>query len=222
MVRSMESPRHWSFPLTMMSLVPLVCLGRPPLEIETGNHSGFLDSPGIEWMIDLALVCWTLVVAPLLVGYGIRRDGRQDAGAARPHGLHVAPCGNRARRDGLHAGGRHGHRHADLPDLAAFRMAVHERGPDGQTLRAEFHAVRRARGRSHGGDYGGDPGRGVLQPRLGFLLSNVFWVSLHAGQYNWDGLLGVFVTGLLLGLLRKKRTRFAASSRTAASTSFFP
>jgi membrane protease YdiL (CAAX protease family) len=45
--------------------------------------------------------------------------------------------------------------------------------------------------------------RGVLQPRLGILLSNLFFTSLHALQYNWDGLLSVFLIGLGLGLIRK-------------------
>jgi uncharacterized protein len=45
--------------------------------------------------------------------------------------------------------------------------------------------------------------RGVLQPRLGILLSNLFFTSLHALQYNWDGLLSVFLIGLGLGVLRK-------------------
>ena len=45
--------------------------------------------------------------------------------------------------------------------------------------------------------------RGVLQPRLGILLSNLFFVSLHAFQYHWDGLLVVFVIGMILGLIRK-------------------
>lgn len=46
--------------------------------------------------------------------------------------------------------------------------------------------------------------RGILQPRLGILLSNLFFTALHALQYNWDGLLSVFVAGLILGLVRKK------------------
>lgn len=46
--------------------------------------------------------------------------------------------------------------------------------------------------------------RGVLQPRLGILLSNLFFTSLHAFQYNWDSLLIVFFVGLMLGLLRKR------------------
>src|SRR5262249_7551832 len=46
--------------------------------------------------------------------------------------------------------------------------------------------------------------RGVLQPRLGILLSNLFFTSLHALQYNFDGLLSVFLAGLILGLIRKR------------------
>jgi membrane protease YdiL (CAAX protease family) len=46
--------------------------------------------------------------------------------------------------------------------------------------------------------------RGVLQPRLGIILANLFFTALHALQYNWDGLLSVFVIGLILGTIRKK------------------
>jgi membrane protease YdiL (CAAX protease family) len=46
--------------------------------------------------------------------------------------------------------------------------------------------------------------RGILQPRLGILLSNLFFTSLHAAQYGWDALLSVFIIGLVLGLIRKK------------------
>jgi membrane protease YdiL (CAAX protease family) len=46
--------------------------------------------------------------------------------------------------------------------------------------------------------------RGVLQPRLGIVVSNLFFVGLHGLQYNWDALLSVFVGGLLLALLRKR------------------
>lgn len=46
--------------------------------------------------------------------------------------------------------------------------------------------------------------RGVLQPRLGILLSNLFFTSLHALQYSWDGLLTVFLIGLVLGVIRKR------------------
>lgn len=46
--------------------------------------------------------------------------------------------------------------------------------------------------------------RGVLQPRLGIILSNLFFTSLHAFQYHWDGLLSVFLVGLVLALIRRR------------------
>lgn len=55
--------------------------------------------------------------------------------------------------------------------------------------------------------------RGILQPRLGILLSNLLFTSLHAWQYNWDGLLSVFLIGLALGLVRK-RTNTTTSAIT--------
>ncbi|MFN3649198.1 MAG: CPBP family intramembrane glutamic endopeptidase [Armatimonadota bacterium] len=45
--------------------------------------------------------------------------------------------------------------------------------------------------------------RGVLQPRLGILLPNLFFTSLHAFQYGFDGLLIVFLIGTVLGLVRR-------------------
>jgi hypothetical protein len=46
--------------------------------------------------------------------------------------------------------------------------------------------------------------RGALQPRLGILLSNLLFTSAHAFQYNWDGLLSVFLIGLVLALIRRR------------------
>ncbi len=46
--------------------------------------------------------------------------------------------------------------------------------------------------------------RGVLQPRLGILLPNLFFTSLHAMQYGFDGLLSVFIVGMILGYIRKR------------------
>ncbi|MBX5492589.1 MAG: CPBP family intramembrane metalloprotease [Chloroflexi bacterium] len=46
--------------------------------------------------------------------------------------------------------------------------------------------------------------RGVLQPRLGLLLPNLFFTALHAYQYNFDGLLTVFILGLAFGVLRTR------------------
>lgn len=46
--------------------------------------------------------------------------------------------------------------------------------------------------------------RGLLQPRLGILISNLFFTALHAMQYNGDGLLQVFALGMIMGLIRRR------------------
>lgn len=45
--------------------------------------------------------------------------------------------------------------------------------------------------------------RGVLQPRMGIWLSNLFFAALHALQYNFDALLSVFLIGIILGCIRR-------------------
>jgi membrane protease YdiL (CAAX protease family) len=44
--------------------------------------------------------------------------------------------------------------------------------------------------------------RGLLQPRLGKLLPNLAFVSLHAFQYGPDALISVFIMGLILAFVR--------------------
>ncbi len=46
--------------------------------------------------------------------------------------------------------------------------------------------------------------RGLLQPRFGLILSNLLFTSLHAFQYGLDGLLSVFLIGLILGIIRSR------------------
>jgi uncharacterized protein len=46
--------------------------------------------------------------------------------------------------------------------------------------------------------------RGILQPRLGLLLSNLAFTAVHAYQYHWDALVQVFLIGLVLGLVRRR------------------
>ncbi|MBI1298458.1 CPBP family intramembrane metalloprotease [bacterium] len=53
--------------------------------------------------------------------------------------------------------------------------------------------------------------RGVLQPRLGIVLSNLFFVSLHAWQYGWDALLVIFIVGAAMGILRKRTNTSVAA-----------
>ena len=44
--------------------------------------------------------------------------------------------------------------------------------------------------------------RGLLQPRLGKLLPNLAFVSLHAFQYGPDALISVFIMGMILAYVR--------------------
>lgn len=45
--------------------------------------------------------------------------------------------------------------------------------------------------------------RGLLQPRFGILLPAILFASLHAFQYSWDGLISVFLAGLVFAYIRK-------------------
>lgn len=46
--------------------------------------------------------------------------------------------------------------------------------------------------------------RGLLQPRIGLVASNLAFTSLHAYQYGPDALLSVFIVGLVLGIIRAR------------------
>lgn len=46
--------------------------------------------------------------------------------------------------------------------------------------------------------------RGLLQPRIGLIASNLVFTSLHALQYGADALLSVFIIGLILGIIRMR------------------
>jgi len=46
--------------------------------------------------------------------------------------------------------------------------------------------------------------RGLLQPRIGIIASNLIFTGLHAFQYGLDGLLSVFIIGLILGVIRAR------------------
>jgi membrane protease YdiL (CAAX protease family) len=44
--------------------------------------------------------------------------------------------------------------------------------------------------------------RGLLQPRFGILLPALLFASLHAFQYSWDGLISVFLAGVVFAYIR--------------------
>ena len=46
--------------------------------------------------------------------------------------------------------------------------------------------------------------RGLLQPRIGLIASNLVFTGFHAFQYGADGLLSVFIIGVILGVVRAR------------------
>ena len=58
--------------------------------------------------------------------------------------------------------------------------------------------------------------RGLLQPRIGLIASNLVFTSLHAFQYGPDALLSVFLIGLILGIVRARSNTTTSVSSSSA------
>lgn len=57
--------------------------------------------------------------------------------------------------------------------------------------------------------------RGVLQPRLGLLFANLMFAAGHALQYTVDGVVSVFVLGLVFGVVRRRTSTVASMAAHA-------
>jgi membrane protease YdiL (CAAX protease family) len=53
--------------------------------------------------------------------------------------------------------------------------------------------------------------RGVLQPRLGVFFANLLFTAAHGFQYHFEALTGLFLLGLILGLIRKRSNTTTAA-----------
>ncbi len=192
----------------ILCTIPLLVLGQPPLlamvgQMSQGAATQGRDSAGMLRDQLYALV-WTIPAALLAVGYGTRRrlpEALVRLGLVRPSWRQIlAAVGIAlllvATVQLLGAGisrlwGVMGWPVTD--DTAFSELLSFALSPIGAVVigitagLGEELAV-----------------RGALQPRLGILLSNLFFTSLHALQYNWDSLLVVFVVGLICGLVRKR------------------
>lgn len=199
--------------LTLQSFIPLIVLGEPPLitlvsgiitgggELDLGENAAVLRGEiyGLIWLVPGAI---------LAVGYGIRRDLRE---ALRRLGLVRPTLGQVATGVGLGLAlvllvallglviewfwGLMGW---EITGGSAFEEAF-------GTLLAPFLTPIGAVVLGLSAGLGEELAvRGVLQPRLGIILSNLLFTSLHAFQYNWDSLLVVFLLGAVLGLIRRR------------------
>lgn len=202
--------------LSLICTVPLLVLGEPPFLIaidlmaESGAAGGLRDSAG-QLRDQLYGLIWTIPAAILAVGYGTRRDLRQSLarlGLVRPSARQVLAAiaialGLAAGMQLLGAGidwlwkalGWPTTDQAAFGELISFAFSPLGAAVIGLTAGlGEELAV-----------------RGVLQPRLGIVLSNLFFVSLHALQYNWDALLVVFLVGIICGLVRRRSNTSTAA-----------
>lgn len=194
---------------TLICLAPLLILGTAPLLLLLQSlpdpQSFFDDDRGVAGLFrdQLYSLCWTLVAAVWAVGYGIRRTW--------PETLERLGLRRLNRRDWLVAliltavvFGQ-----GALGDWAITRLWTALNWPvtDAATLEVMFAPFISVTGAVVIGVTAGlgeeVAVRGILQPRLGILLSNAFFTALHAYQYGWDALTAVFLTGLCLGLIRK-------------------
>ncbi len=192
--------------LSLVSFVPLLVLGEPALL--TGNALGALEEAVGEGTDALLTQTYTLVwiipAAIVAVGYGLRRNlaaTLSRLGLVRPTfaqigvgigtALVLVVLVNLAEPGMAWLWERMGWPQTDgdaFGELMAFAFSP---------LGAVVIGVTAGLGEELGV-------RGILQPRLGIFLSNFFFTSLHALQYNWDALLVVFVLGSVFGLLRKR------------------
>jgi len=194
--------------LTLLSFLPLVVLGEPPL-LTLVTRS---EASGVELTGDNAEnlrttvygLLWTIPCSVLAVGYGVRRglgDALERLGLVRPTLRQVLIGVGTAVALVLFVQllgrgiswfwGQMGWPETDgeaFSELMQFAFSPLGAVVVGITAGlGEELAV-----------------RGVLQPRLGIWLSNLFFTGLHAFQYGWDALLVVFVVGMALGVLRRR------------------
>jgi len=205
--------------LGLICFVPLVVLGQPPLLLAVDLLAGGGAGPGGETARDgagqlrdqLYGLIWTIPAAILAVGYGLRRNLRQALarlGLVRP-----------TLRQVLAALG------IALALVAAVQLVgagmdwlwnylgwpTTDEEAFGELISFAFNPLGALVIGLTAGLGEELSVRGVLQPRLGLVLSNLFFVSLHALQYHWDALLVVFLVGLVCGLVRKRTNTSTAA-----------
>ncbi len=207
----------------LLCTIPLLALGQPPLltllsQMSPGAASQGRDSAGMLRDQVYSLV-WTVPVALLAVGYGTRRrlpEALQRLGLVRPSwrqalaGVAIALLlVGAVQLLSVGIDWLWGLMGWPTTDEAAFdELLSFAASPIGAVVigvtagLGEELAV-----------------RGALQPRLGILLSNLFFMSLHALQYNWDALLVVFAVGMVCGALAGAPTPAPARSSTGRITS---
>ena len=197
--------------IALLLFVPLFALGEAPLlalmkqgaPVATKFLNEASDSAGVL-RGEMYSLCWSLLAATLAVGFGVRRNWREcleRLGMVRlsPRQIGVA-LGLTALVFVLSEGVDFAISHV----WSLFAWPTTEE----KAYEAMFKAFSSPAGAVVIGVTAGFGEevivRGILLPRLGILLSSLYFTALHAYQYNWDALLPVFLISLVLGLVRKR------------------
>jgi membrane protease YdiL (CAAX protease family) len=196
--------------LTLSCCMPLLILGEPPILLAMQRSAEFAaeitQNRGAEGMLrdNFYSLVWTLGGAMLAVGMGIRRNTIQTLDRLGLQRISILQLGAAVLLTALLLG------LGEWMDLGITRtwQAFGWKTTDASAVEALFSGFFSPVGAIVIGVTAGlgeeVAVRGILQPRLGILLSNCFFTAVHAYQYHWDALCSVFITGLVLGLIRKK------------------
>jgi membrane protease YdiL (CAAX protease family) len=196
--------------MTVIGLVPLLTLGEPPLLIilhETGREgmAGDKLTRGQELRVELYTLLWQVPAAVLAVGFPLARGLRaamQRLGMVWPGILRVVGAAMMAVVFVFVFECVLG------PLITRLWGAFHWPQTDAKMVEKLLESFASPLGAVVIGIVAGlgeeIAVRGVLQPRMGIFLSNLFFAAGHALQYNFDALLGVFLIGMTLGVIRKR------------------
>lgn len=191
--------------LILIPPIPLLATGGPPLLspqfIELLTESGDLFADTVR--LNAYGLFWTLVASFFIAGACVRRTPREALerlGLVRPTGKEVV-----------------------LAVVAAFALVVvfHFIDPmlaalvgylglpvtDTEAVNLLFAGSLTIPGiivASIAAGFGEEVSiRGLLQPRFGILLPALLFAALHAYQYSWDGLISVFLAGVVFAYIRR-------------------
>ena len=184
--------------------IPLLVTGVPPFLSE--QFLGLLLESGDllanTVTLDVYTLFWTLVGSFFIAGAFVRRTGRETLerlGLVRPTGRQVvlAVVAALALVAAFH-----------FIDLALTALVGFLGLPvtDEEAVALLFSGALSLPGivmASVAAGFGEEVSiRGLLQPRFGILLPAILFASLHAFQYSWDGLISVFLAGIIFGFIR--------------------
>jgi membrane protease YdiL (CAAX protease family) len=191
--------------LTLIPPIPLLVTGVPPylspqfIDLLTDSGDLFADTV----RLNAYGLFWTLIASFLIAGACVRRtlpEALERLGLVRPTGREVVLAV-------AVAVALVGAFHFIDPALAALVGYLGLPVTDTEAVNLLFAGSLTLPGiivASIAAGFGEEVSiRGLLQPRFGILLPALLFASLHAYQYSWDGLISVFLAGIVFAYIRR-------------------